>query len=79
MKDNRTVRRNFVKRKVEVLTAHADRFPLGSRDLFVLQRTASDYLPVRDVFLSFRALKVSASQLQTYAPPTRIKSRAASW
>jgi hypothetical protein len=42
-----------IRRKVEVLTAHADRFPLGSRDLYILRRTASDYLPATlDAYLA---------------------------
>jgi len=34
-----------IRRKAAVLGQHPDRFPIGSRDLYVVQRTASDYLP----------------------------------
>jgi hypothetical protein len=32
-------------RKAAVLGQHPERFPIGSRDLYVVQQTASDYLP----------------------------------
>jgi hypothetical protein len=32
-------------RKAAVLGQHRERFPIGSKDLYVVQRTASDYLP----------------------------------
>jgi hypothetical protein len=34
-----------IRRKAAVLGQHADRFPLGSKDLYVVQHTESDYLP----------------------------------
>ncbi|HEY4025924.1 MAG TPA: hypothetical protein VGO86_05790 [Candidatus Dormibacteraeota bacterium] len=34
-----------IRRKAAVLGQHPDRFPIGSRDLYVVQQTASDYLP----------------------------------
>jgi hypothetical protein len=34
-----------IKRKVDVLLGFADRFPPFSKDLFLVQQTASDYLP----------------------------------
>jgi hypothetical protein len=34
-----------IRRKAAVLSQHSDRFPLGSKDLYVVQHTASDYLP----------------------------------
>lgn len=34
-----------IKRKADVLGRHPDRFPMGSKDLYVVQQTASDYLP----------------------------------
>lgn len=34
-----------IRRKAAVLGQHADRFPLGSKDLYVVQHTTSDYLP----------------------------------
>jgi hypothetical protein len=34
-----------IRRKAAVLGQHPERFPIGSRDLYVVQRTASDYLP----------------------------------
>jgi hypothetical protein len=34
-----------IRRKAAVLAQHADRFPLGSRDLYVVQHTPADYLP----------------------------------
>jgi hypothetical protein len=34
-----------IKRKVDVLLGYADRFPPFSQDLYLVQQTASDYLP----------------------------------
>ena len=34
-----------ISRKAESLMQHADRFPTGSQDLYVLERTRSEYLP----------------------------------
>ncbi len=34
-----------VRRKAAVLAQHADRFPVGSHDLYVVQHTSTDYLP----------------------------------
>lgn len=34
-----------IRRKIETLLRHADEFPVGSEDLYVLQRTATEYLP----------------------------------
>ena len=34
-----------IRRKAAVLGQHPDRFPIGSKDLYVVQHTASDYLP----------------------------------
>ncbi len=34
-----------IRRKAAVLGQHPDRFPMGSRDLYVVQRTAAEYLP----------------------------------
>jgi len=34
-----------IRRKAAVLGQHADRFPLGSKDLYVVEHTATDYLP----------------------------------
>lgn len=34
-----------IRRKAAVLVQHADRFPIGSHDLYVVQHTATDYLP----------------------------------
>jgi hypothetical protein len=34
-----------IKRKAALLGQHADRFPLGSKDLYVVQHTTTDYLP----------------------------------
>jgi len=34
-----------IRRKAAVLAQHADRFPIGSHDLYVVQHTATDYLP----------------------------------
>jgi hypothetical protein len=34
-----------IRRKADVLGRHPDRFPIGSKDLYVVQHTASDYLP----------------------------------
>jgi hypothetical protein len=34
-----------IRRKADVLGQHPDRFPIGSRDLYVIQHTAADYLP----------------------------------
>ena len=34
-----------IRRKAAVLGQHSDRFPLGSKDLYVVQHTATDYLP----------------------------------
>lgn len=34
-----------IRRKADVLGRHPDRFPIGSRDLYVVQHTSSDYLP----------------------------------
>ena len=34
-----------IRRKAAVLGRHPDRFPIGSKDLYVVQHTASDYLP----------------------------------
>ena len=34
-----------IQRKAAVLAQHADRFPIGSHDLYVVQHTPTDYLP----------------------------------
>ena len=34
-----------IRRKAAVLAQHADRFPIGSHDLYVVQHTPTDYLP----------------------------------
>jgi hypothetical protein len=34
-----------IRRKAAVLGQHPERFPIGSRDLYVVQRTAAEYLP----------------------------------
>jgi hypothetical protein len=34
-----------IRRKAAVLGQHSDRFPIGSKDLYVVQHTATDYLP----------------------------------
>jgi hypothetical protein len=34
-----------IRRKAAVLGQHPDRFPIGSRDLYVVQHTNADYLP----------------------------------
>jgi hypothetical protein len=34
-----------IRRKVDVLLGYADRFPPFSQDLYLVQQTASDYLP----------------------------------
>lgn len=34
-----------IRRKAEVLLEHQGRFPLGSKDVYVLQRTRAEYLP----------------------------------
>ncbi len=34
-----------IRRKAAVLGQHPDRFPIGSKDLYTVQHTASDYLP----------------------------------
>jgi hypothetical protein len=57
-----------IKRKVEFLLQHAGKFPTGSEDLFVLQRTASDYLPATvDAYLELR----SETTAETTAPDGR--------
>jgi hypothetical protein len=39
------VKAEQITRKAEALLQYADRFPIGSQDLFVLQRTTAEYLP----------------------------------
>lgn len=34
-----------IRRKIDTLLRYADQFPIGSEDLYVIQRTATDYLP----------------------------------
>jgi hypothetical protein len=34
-----------IRRKTDALLRYADQFPAGSEDLYVVQRTATDYLP----------------------------------
>lgn len=34
-----------IRRKIDALLRYADQFPVGSEDLYVIQRTATDYLP----------------------------------
>jgi hypothetical protein len=34
-----------IRRKIEALLRYADQFPVGSEDLYIIQRTATDYLP----------------------------------
>jgi hypothetical protein len=42
-----------IRREILELLPHASKFPLGSRDLFVLQRTANEYLPTSvDAYLA---------------------------
>ena len=42
-----------IRNKVEALMKHASEFPFGSKDLFVLQRTRTDYLPATlDAYLA---------------------------
>jgi hypothetical protein len=48
-----------IRRKAAVLSQHADRFPIGSHDLYVVQHTASDYLPATvNAFLEVPAWSV---------------------
>lgn len=42
---NVQVKAEQIRRKAETLMQYADRFPTGSEDLYVLERTASEYLP----------------------------------
>lgn len=49
-----------IRRKAEVLGRHPDRYPIGSRDLYVVQHTASDYLPATvNAFLEVPAWSVT--------------------
>jgi hypothetical protein len=42
-----------IRHKATLLLQHADRFPLGSKDLFVLRRTTEEYLPATlDAYLA---------------------------
>jgi hypothetical protein len=42
-----------IRHKAALLLQHADRFPLGSKDLFVLRRTTEEYLPATlDAYLA---------------------------
>jgi len=48
-----------IRRKAAVLGQHAERFPLGSRDLYVVQHTTADYLPTTiNAFLEVPAWSV---------------------
>jgi hypothetical protein len=48
-----------IRRKSDVLGRHPDRYPIGSRDLYVVQHTASDYLPATvNAFLEVPAWSV---------------------
>jgi hypothetical protein len=48
-----TVKVEQIRRKADVLLQHQDRFPPGSRDLYVLRRTRDDYLPTTvDAYLA---------------------------
>ena len=48
-----------IRRKSAVLAQHADRFPLGSKDLYVVQHTPTDYLPATiNAFLEVPAWSV---------------------
>jgi hypothetical protein len=48
-----------IRRKAAVLGQHAQRFPLGSKDLYVVQHTATDYLPTTiNAFLEVPAWSV---------------------
>ena len=48
-----------IRRKVDVLLGYADRFPPFSRDLYLVQQTASDYLPrTLEAYLSLPAANV---------------------
>jgi hypothetical protein len=53
-----------IRSKIEALMKHASEFPFASRDLFVLQRTRTDYLPATlDAYLAlppeFAEIKVA--------------------
>lgn len=48
-----------IRRKAAVLSQHAQQFPLGSKDLYVVQHTATDYLPTTiNAFLAVPAWSV---------------------
>lgn len=49
-----------IKRKAAVLGQHQERFPIGSKDLYVVQHTATDYLPATlNAFLEVPAWSVT--------------------
>lgn len=49
-----------IRRKAAVLGQHADRFPLGSKDLYVVQHTPTDYLPATlNAFLEVPAWSIN--------------------
>lgn len=49
-----------IKRKAAVLGQHQERFPIGSKDLYVVQHTATDYLPATlNAFLEVPAWSVN--------------------
>jgi hypothetical protein len=55
------------------LLPHASRFPFGSRDLFVLQRTATEYLPTSvDAYLALPASYASTAVLRDGKTAVRI-------
>lgn len=49
-----------IRRKAAALGQHPERFPIGSKDLYVVQHTASDYLPATvNAYLEVPAWSVS--------------------
>jgi hypothetical protein len=54
-----------IRQEILELLPHASRFPRGSRDLFVLQRTATEYLPTSvEAYLALPATYAAAVVLQ---------------
>ena len=65
-----------IRRKAAVLAQHADRFPIGSHDLYVVQHTATDYLPETiKAFTDVPSWSINASAADGRTPLQMVHSQ----
>lgn len=65
-----------IRRKAGVLGQHPERFPIGSKDLYVVQHTATDYLPATvDAYLEVPSWSVSTPAADGRTPLQMLHSQ----